>query len=60
MYVRPHLDYGEIFYHKYDPDLSAVNTKHLEQTQYAASLAVAGARRGKSKQKLYNWLGIFV
>ena len=24
LYVRPHLDYGDIVYHKYDPDLSSV------------------------------------
>ena len=57
LYVRPHLDYGDIVYHKYDPDLSSVITKHLEQTQYAASLAVTGAWRGTSKQKLYDELG---
>ena len=28
LYVRPHLDYGDIVYHKYDPDLSSVITKH--------------------------------
>ena len=57
LYVRPHLDYGDIVYHKYDPDLSSVITKRLEQTQYAASLAVTGAWRGTSKQKLYDELG---
>ena len=57
LYVRPHLDYGDIVYHKYDPDLSSVITKRLEQTQYAASLAVTGAWRGTSRQKLYDELG---
>ena len=57
LYVRPHLDYGDIVYHKYDPDLSSVFTKRLEQTQYAAILAVTGAWRGTSKQMLYDELG---
>ena len=57
LYVRPHLDYGDIVYHKYDPDLSSVITRRLEQTQYAASLAVTGAWRGTSRQKLYDELG---
>ena len=57
LYVRPHLDYGDIVYHRYDPDLSSVITKRLEQTQYAASLAVTGAWRGTSRQKLYDELG---
>ena len=51
LYVRPHLDYGDIIYHKYDPDLSSVITKRLEQTQYAASLAVTGAWRGTSRER---------
>ena len=57
LYVHPHLDYGDIVYHKYDPDLSSVITKRPEQTQYAVSLAVTGAWRGTSKQKLYDELG---
>ena len=57
LYIRPHLDYGDIVYHKYDPDLSSVITRRLEQTQYAASLAVTGAWRGTSRQKLYDELG---
>ena len=47
LYVRPHLDYGDIVYHKYDPDLSSVITKRLEQTQYQTSFAVTGAWRGR-------------
>ena len=50
LYVRPHLDYGDILYRKYDPDLSSVITKRLEQTQYATSLAVTGSWRGTRKQ----------
>ena len=43
LYVRPHLDYGDIIYHKYDPCMSLDITEILEQTQYSAALAVTGA-----------------
>ena len=32
--VRPHLDYGDIIYHTYDPELNLDFTKKLEATQY--------------------------
>ena len=57
LYVWPHLDYGDIIYHKYDPDLRLDLTKRLEQTQYSSALAVTGAWRGTSRQKLFNELG---
>ena len=40
--VRPHLDYGDIIYHKYDPEFKLDFTKKLESTQYSAALAVTG------------------
>ena len=57
LYVRPHLDYGDITYHRYDPDMRLSVTKRLEQTQYHAALAVTGAWRGTNRQKLYDELG---
>ena len=30
LYVRPHLDYGDIIYHKYDPELNLGFTKKFE------------------------------
>ena len=57
LYVRPHLDYGDIIYHKHDPDMKLDFTKRLEQTQYSAALAVTGAWRGTSRQGLYEELG---
>ena len=42
LHVRPHLDYGYIIYHKYDPDMRLTLTQKLEQTQYLAALAVTG------------------
>ena len=43
LYVRPHLDYGDIIYHKVDPELSLDFTKKLEATQYSVALAVSSA-----------------
>ena len=57
LYVRPHLDYGDIIYHKYDPEMRLTFTQRLEQTQYSAALAVAGAWRGTNRQRLYEELG---
>ena len=57
LYVRPHLDYDDIIYHKVDSELSLDFTKKLEATQYSAALAVSGAWRGTSKSKLYEELG---
>ena len=56
LYVRPHLDYGDIIYHKVDPELSLDFTKKLEATQYSAALAVSDAWRGTNKCKLYEEL----
>ena len=57
LYVRPHLDYGDIIYHKYDPEMRLTFTQRLEQTQYYAALAVAGAWRGTNRLRLYEELG---
>ena len=54
LYIRPHLDYGDSIYHKHDPhDV----TKRLEQTKYSAALAITGAWRRISRQRLYDQLG---
>jgi len=58
LYVRPHLDYGDIIYHRNDPEMLQNFTIRLEQTQYSAALAVSGAWRGTNRQKLYKeWVG---
>ena len=57
LYVRPHLDYGDIIYNRYDPDMRLNVTKRLEQTQYHAALAVTGTWRGTNRQRLYDELG---
>ena len=63
-YVRSHLDYGDVIYHKpsktndlfFSSYLSTWMEK-LESVQYFAALAVTGAWRGTSREKLYNELG---
>ena len=57
LYVRPHLDYGDIIYHKYDPEFKLDFTKWHESTQYSAALAVSGAWRGTNTDKIYEELG---
>ena len=57
LYVRPHLDYGDIIYHRHYPEMILNFTKRIEQTQYSAALAVADVWRGTNRQKLYNELG---
>ena len=49
-FIKPHMDYGDIIYDQ------ASNTsfhRKLESIQYNAALAISGAIRGTSKEKLY-------
>ena len=64
LYVRPHLDYGDVIYH--DPpnlcEFSGNTTlsnqmEKIESVKYSAALAVSGAWRGTSREKLYAELG---
>ena len=57
LYVRPILDYGDIIYRKFDPELTLEFTKKLETVQYSVVLAVIGAWRGTNKCKLFEELG---
>ena len=64
LYVRPHLDYGYIIYHiphkisDFSQQVSLNNRmEQLESAQYSAALAVSGAWRGTSREKLYDELG---
>ena len=57
LYVRPHLDYGDIIYHRHDPEFKLEFTRRLESTQYSAAQAVSGAWRGTNTDKLYQELG---
>ena len=57
LYVRPHLDYSNIIYHKHDPEFAHDMTERLERIQYSASPAVSGAWRGTNIDRLYEELG---
>ena len=53
--MKPHLDYGDVIY-----DQSLNNTFHqkMESIQYNAALAITGAIRGSSREKLYQEQGL--
>ena len=53
MYVRPHLEYGDLIYHGQSSEL----TKNLEKIQYKAGLIVTGCWDKTSREKLYKELG---
>ena len=53
-FIRPHLDYGDIIF---DQAFNKSFHDNLESIQYNASLAITGAIRGTSKEKLYQELG---
>ena len=52
--IKPHLDYGNVIYNQ--PNLSSLANK-IESVQYNAALAITGAIRGASKEKLYQEIG---
>ena len=54
-FIRPHLDYGDIIYDNPNNDTFC---QKLEYVQYNASLAITGAIRGTSREKLYQELGL--
>ena len=53
-FVRPYLDYGDVIY---EQAFNSSFHEKLESIQYNASLAIKGAIRGTSREKLYNELG---
>ena len=54
-FIRPHLDYCDVIY---DNSHNVTFNNKIEKIQYDASLAITGAIRGASKEKLYNELGL--
>ena len=54
-FIRSHLDYGDILY---DQAYNMSIHQKLESVQYNTCLAITGAIRGKSKEKLYQELGL--
>ena len=54
-FIWPHLEYGDILYYK--PDNESFQNK-IEKVQYKACLAITGAIKGTSREKLYEELGL--
>ena len=55
LFIRPHLDYGDIIYDKaFNESFHA----KLESLQYNATLATTGSITGSSTEKLYEELGL--
>ena len=64
MYVRPHLDFCDVIYHipkipsAFDSSIRLVGLmERIERIQYQAALAVTGAWKGTSLNKIYDELG---
>ena len=53
--MRPYLDYGDVIYDQ--PSNDAFSNK-LETVQYNAALAITRAMKGRSREKLYEELGL--
>ena len=54
-FIRPHLDNGNVIYDKaFNESFHA----KLESLQYNATLAISGAIRGSSTEKIYGELGL--
>ena len=56
-FVRPHSDYGDVIYHRDDPEMNSSHTKRLESVEYFAALVVTGAWKGTSCDKLSDDFG---
>ena len=54
-FIRPHLDYRDIIY---DKAFSKSFHLKLVSLQYKATLAITGAIRGSSTEKIYEGLGL--
>ena len=64
MFIRPHLDYGDVIFHiphtqsLFDSSISLHPLmERMEQVQYQAALAITGCRHGSNRAKLYEELG---
>ena len=54
-YIRPHLDYCDVIY---DQPHNASFCSKIESVQYNAALAITGAIKGTSRNRLYHELGL--
>lgn len=64
LYVRPHLDYGDVMYHiahkicEFSQSFKLTyQMERLEAVQYSAALAVTGAWKRTSREQIYDELG---
>ena len=59
-FLRPHLDYGDVIYDRIFLRIAFNESfqNKLESVQYDAALAITGAIRGSSREKLYQELGL--
>ena len=53
--IRPNLDYADLIY---DQPSNSTFVGKLESLQYQAALAITGAIKGSSREKIYNELGL--
>ena len=53
-FIRPHLDYGDMIY---DQIFNMSFQQKMGTIQYNAALAITGAIKGSSREKLYQELG---
>ena len=54
-FIRPLLDYADVIY---DQPSNASFSKKIESVQYNGALAITGAIKGSSREKLYQELGL--
>ena len=54
-FIRPHLDYGDVIY---DQPHNDTFCRMIESVQYNAALAITGAIKGSSRERLYHELGL--
>ena len=54
-FIRPLLDYADVIY---DQPSNASFSKKIKSVQYDAALAITGAIKGSSREKLYQELGL--
>ena len=53
LYTRSHLDYGDIIYHKFDPNMHLQFTKKLEQVKFLIpGTCTSHARIGKLAERI--------
>ena len=54
-FIRPNLDYGDVIY---DQPHNVTFCRMIESVQYNAALAITGAIKGSSRERLYRELGL--